>query len=146
MTQAATQAIVIGASAGALDALSTLLPSFPKEYAKAVMLVVHIPPDKDSLLAELLQAKCALKVQEAEDETAADAYGPDLIGIVLTGANTDGAKGLKAVIAAGGIGLVQDPTSAYARAMPQGALDACPTAYSLSLQQIASYLNQKVAA
>ena len=40
-------------------------------------------------------------------ESAADAYGPALIGVILTGANDDGARGLRAIVAAGGVALVQ---------------------------------------
>jgi len=178
-------AIVIGASAGALEALSVILPSLPAGYALPVLVVVHLPPDKTSILAELLQAKCAIRVREAEDkepisagtayfappdyhllvetdrslslsndepvlwsrpsvdvlfESAADAYGPGLIAIVLTGANQDGAKGLKAVAEAGGTAIVQSPTVAYAAAMPEAAIAECPDARVMSLQEIATYL------
>jgi two-component system chemotaxis response regulator CheB len=73
-------------------------------------------------------------------ESAADAYGPGLIAIVLTGANQDGAKGLAAVAAAGGTALVQCPAEAYASAMPEAAIAECPEARVLSLKQIAEYL------
>ena len=62
------EAIVIGASAGALEALSVILPSLPAGYGLPVLVVVHLPPDKTSILAELLQAKCNIKVREAEDK------------------------------------------------------------------------------
>ncbi len=54
-------------------------------------------------------------------ESAADAYGPGLVGVVLSGANRDGANGLKAVAEAGGTVIVQNPDSAYAAAMPEAA-------------------------
>jgi two-component system chemotaxis response regulator CheB len=76
-------------------------------------------------------------------ESAADAYGAALIAIVLTGANQDGAKGMHAVVEAGGIALVQNPDSAFASAMPQAAIAMCPSARVMSLQAIATYL-QKV--
>ncbi|MDP9127526.1 MAG: chemotaxis protein CheB [Pseudomonadota bacterium] len=75
-------------------------------------------------------------------EAAADAYGPDLTGVVLTGANSDGAKGLKAIAGAGGMALVQDPAHSYAAAMPQAALKECPCARALSLAQIATHLRE----
>jgi two-component system chemotaxis response regulator CheB len=74
-------------------------------------------------------------------ESAADAYGPALAGIILTGANHDGAAGLKAVIDAGGLAIVEDPAGAYAPAMPLAALEACPSATTLSIDAIASYLS-----
>lgn len=73
-------------------------------------------------------------------ESAADAYGPGLVGVVLTGANEDGALGLRAVAEAGGMTLVQDPASAYARAMPEAALAAWPKAQVMSLDGIISAL------
>lgn len=73
-------------------------------------------------------------------ESAADAYGPGLVGVVLTGANEDGAMGLAAVAEAGGTTLVQDPATAYARAMPQAAIAACSGARVLSLDGIIAAL------
>ena len=62
------EAIVIGASAGAVEALSVILPSLPAGYGLPVFVVVHVPPDKRNVLAELFQAKCGIKVREAEDK------------------------------------------------------------------------------
>lgn len=183
------QAVVIGASAGALDALSEILPALPETYPLPIMIVVHLPVDKTSLMAGLLQKKCHIKVCEAEDkqplepgtvyfappdyhllveknftlslsaddpvlfsrpsinvlfETAADAFGGALIGMILTGANNDGAQGLKAVCDKGGMALVQTPESAYASAMPQAALTSCPKAKALDLRQIAMFLQEGI--
>jgi two-component system chemotaxis response regulator CheB len=55
-------------------------------------------------------------------ESAADAYGPALVGILLTGANQDGAAGLAAIGAAGGLTVVQDPREAEVPTMPQEAI------------------------
>lgn len=74
-------------------------------------------------------------------ESAADAYGPALVGVILTGANNDGAAGLKAVTDAGGVAIVEDPAQAYASAMPNAALDAAATAKVMNLDAIASYLS-----
>jgi two-component system chemotaxis response regulator CheB len=57
-------------------------------------------------------------------ETAAIAHGPDLAGVLLTGANGDGAAGLAAIRQRGGRVAVQDPASAEASAMPEAALKA----------------------
>lgn len=179
------KAIVIGASAGALDALTRILPGLPKGYPWPVIVVVHVPADRRSIMADLMAAKCALPVVEAEDktpieagtvyfappdyhlqveetglfslsadepvlfsrpsidvlfDTAAFAYGAGLTGVILTGANNDGAAGLRAIMDAGGRGLVQNPQDAYAAAMPQAALSLCPGAEPLSLEQIAQRL------
>jgi two-component system, chemotaxis family, protein-glutamate methylesterase/glutaminase len=181
------EAVVVGASAGALEALSVILPGLPEQFRLPVIVVVHVPPDKRSLLAELFRAKCRLPVHEAEDkepiragtvyfappdyhllvevdrglslssdepvlfsrpsidvlfESAADAYGPGLVAILLTGASQDGAKGIQAVIAAEGTALVQDPTTAFARAMPDAAIKLCPDAHVMSLAAITAYLQE----
>lgn len=185
VTGGKAEAVVIGASAGALEALSVILPSLPAGYTLPVMIVVHVPPDKKSIMAELFQAKCRIPVREAEDkepisggtvyfappdyhllvemdrslslstdepvlysrpsvdvlfESAADAYNSGLIAIVLTGANPDGANGLKIVAEAGGTAIVQRPEEAYASAMPEAAIAQCPGASVLSAEEIAVYL------
>jgi two-component system, chemotaxis family, protein-glutamate methylesterase/glutaminase len=185
MTRMPAQAVVIGVSAGALEALSIILPSLPREYSLPVMVVVHVPPDKTSVLVDLLAAKCVVRVVEAADkepicrgtayfappgyhllvemdkslslsndqpvhysrpsvdvlfESAADAYGAALVAVILTGANHDGANGMKAVIHAGGRGIIEHPDRAYASAMPEAAMALCPTALVLSLEEIAFYL------
>jgi two-component system chemotaxis response regulator CheB len=181
------EAVVIGASAGALEALSIILPALRAQSALPLMIVVHMPPDRRSVMAEIFQAKCSVPVREAEDkepishgiyfapsnyhllveadrrlslsnddpvlysrpsidvlfESAADVYGPALIAIVLSGSNHDGAAGLKAVIEAGGLGIVQTPDDAFAAAMPEAAKAMSPSAHVMSLQEIAEYL-QKV--
>lgn len=181
------QAVVIGASAGALEALSAILPYLPASFPVPILIVVHIPPDRPSALGDLFAAKCRMAVKEAEDkepllagtiyfappdyhllvevdktvalssdeqvffsrpsidvlfETAADAYQERLIGIVLSGANSDGANGLKAVMAAGGVGLVQNPDTAFAAAMPEAAEKMNPGADAMTLAEIAEYLKK----
>ncbi len=178
-------AVVIGASAGAIDALSAILPTLTAAFPLPIIIVVHVPANRQSMLAELFANRCQLAVKEAEDkesirpgtiyfapsdyhllveadftlslssdepvlysrpaidvlfQSAADAYGDGLIGIILTGANSDGAEGLRAVLAAGGTGFVQDPTTAQGTAMPRAALAACPEARSAALDEIAAHL------
>jgi two-component system chemotaxis response regulator CheB len=72
--------------------------------------------------------------------SAADAYSPDVVGVVLTGANADGARGLRAIVDRGGYALVQDPATAEVAVMPQQALKAVPTACVLPLDRIAPHL------
>jgi two-component system chemotaxis response regulator CheB len=75
-------------------------------------------------------------------ESAADAFGEKLIGIVLTGANSDGARGLKAIRDRGGLTIVQDPRTAEAPFMPRAALQAAPADYVADLERIAPLLIQ----
>jgi two-component system, chemotaxis family, protein-glutamate methylesterase/glutaminase len=185
MTGPPIKAVAIGASAGGVQALLQILPALPADYPFAVLVVVHVPPDRDNALVPLLEGKCKVAVKEAEDkepirasvvyfapsdyhllleadgslslssdelvnlsrpsidvlfESAADAFGPALTGVVLTGANDDGALGLRAVADAGGLAIVEDPASAYATAMPAAASHACPQAKVLSLENLTSYL------
>lgn len=175
-------AVVIGASAGGVEALSVLLPALHPGTAAAVFIVVHLPRDRDSLLPDIFSRKCALRVREAEDkepvapgtvyfapnnyhllvdqgpqlalsvdelvhhsrpsidvlfESAAEVYRRRLLGIVLTGANEDGAQGLAAVHEAGGTTIVQDPDSAQAPQMVLSAIKRRRPDHVLTLQGIA---------
>ncbi|MFD1254306.1 Chemotaxis response regulator protein-glutamate methylesterase [Devosia equisanguinis] len=187
MMRPGPQIVVIGASAGAVDALGAILPSIPEDSGLSMLVVVHVPPDKRSVMAELFRAKCRLMVVEAEDkmpiepgvvyfappdyhlqveadktlslsgdepvlysrpsidvlfESAAEALGPLLIGLILTGANQDGANGMAAIVGAGGIGIVQDPRTAFAPAMPEAAIAACPQVRVLALAEISTFLRE----
>ena len=70
-------------------------------------------------------------------DSAADQLGASLVGVVLTGANRDGARGLRRVADRGGHVLVQDPSSAEVPIMPRAALAAVPEACVLPLKGIA---------
>jgi two-component system chemotaxis response regulator CheB len=72
--------------------------------------------------------------------TAADAYGHRAVGVVLTGANADGAEGLRRIADAGGLPVVQDPTSAEVEIMPAAALRSVPTARVFALDKIGPFL------
>ncbi|WP_244816643.1 chemotaxis protein CheB [Caballeronia sp. Lep1P3] len=167
----AFDAIVIGASAGGVEALNLLLPALPREFALPVLVVVHVRQGQPSLLPGLFAERCKMRVQEPFDkdeiapgtvyfappgyhmmveaeggeppgialsvdppvrfsrpsvdvlfETAAHAYGERLLGIVLSGANDDGARGARAIFDAGGMCWAQDPKTAPAPAMPVAAI------------------------
>lgn len=72
--------------------------------------------------------------------SAADTYGERSVGVVLTGANADGARGLKRIADRGGLALVQRPETAESPPMPTAALRAVPQARSLSIAEIAATL------
>lgn len=178
-------AIVIGASAGGIEALMSILPALSPAARLPVFIVIHLPRDRPSLLPGIFASRCALAVCEAEDkepvrpgvvyfappdyhllvdegpalalsddepvnfsrpsidvlfEAAADVYGPGLLGIVLTGANEDGAEGLAAIHAAGGITIVQKPESAHMKQMVLAALERNPDSLALDLEGIAAVL------
>jgi two-component system, chemotaxis family, protein-glutamate methylesterase/glutaminase len=193
-------AVVLGASAGGVEALSVLLPAVPAALRPAILIVLHLPRERASLLAEIFAAKCARPVREAQDkepvepgtvyfappdyhllvdtsaggrgqgsagkgpvgaqialsaddlvnfsrpsidvlfESAADVYGPRLLGIILTGANHDGAAGLAAVHEAAGLTVAQHPDTAQSSMMPMAAIKRSPVDYVLTLEQIAELL------
>lgn len=68
MTAGRFEAIVLGGSAGAIDALSTILPALPASLPLPVLVVVHLPADRPSCLAEVFANDCPLVCKEAEDK------------------------------------------------------------------------------
>jgi two-component system chemotaxis response regulator CheB len=178
-------AVVIGASAGGIEALSVLLPALSRGLRPPVFIVLHLPRDRPSILADIFAQKCVVPVREAEDkemvtsgtvyfapsdyhllvdqgpqlalsadepvhhsrpsvdvlfESAADIYEDRLLGIILTGANEDGASGLAAVHDAGGVTIVQRPDTARAPHMALSALKLRPADWVLTLNEIAGIL------
>lgn len=173
-------AVVIGGSAGAIEALLVLLAAIPPDCRVAFFVVVHIPRERPSLLPEVFRTRCAVPVKEAEDkepvqpgtvyfappdyhmlvdrgpalalsedepvhfsrpsidvlfDSAADIYGERLVGVILTGANQDGAEGLAAVGRAGGRTVVQAPSTAAVAYLPEAALRQGPVDAVLTLEQ-----------
>ncbi len=77
-------------------------------------------------------------------ETAADAFPNSLIGIILTGANSDGTLGAKRIKNRGGIVIAQDPSGAAAATMPGSVIEKGYADYILPLEQIGEYLNNLI--
>ncbi len=73
-------------------------------------------------------------------ESAAEAYKNKLIGVILTGSNSDGTKGLKLIKEYGGLTIVQDPSTAESSCMPASAIAAMQVDYILSLEGIIDLL------
>ncbi len=181
------KAVVVGASAGGLDALSKLIPGLPERFPLPVVVVQHRRPDADDFLAAHLDGQSPLPVKEADDkeliragtvylapadyhllierdgtfalslddrvnhcrpsidvlfDSAADVYRDKVIGVVLTGANSDGSRGLKHIKQRGGLAVVQDPASAEAACMPREATKATAVDRVLSVDRIAPFLVQ----
>jgi two-component system chemotaxis response regulator CheB len=72
--------------------------------------------------------------------SAADTYRSGTLGVVLTGANDDGSRGLRHIVDVGGRAIVQDPATAESSAMPAAAVQAVPEAEVLKLEEIAPRL------
>jgi two-component system chemotaxis response regulator CheB len=186
----AIDAIVIGASAGGIEALNHVLPALPPNFRPAVLVVVHVRNDPPSMLPALFAARCRLPVVEPDDkdeiaggtiyvappgyhmlvepdctislsvdppvrfsrpsvdvlfESAALCFADTLLGIVLSGANDDGARGLVAISRAGGRCWVQDPHTAVADAMPLGAIARGGVHDILTLDVMAARMARMVA-
>jgi two-component system chemotaxis response regulator CheB len=72
--------------------------------------------------------------------SVADTYGDRAVGVVLTGANADGAVGLRRIADRGGLALVQEPATAESPAMPTAAVKSVPGARVMTIVQIAETL------
>jgi two-component system, chemotaxis family, protein-glutamate methylesterase/glutaminase len=109
---------------------------------------VYIAPPNYHLLVE--RGSFALSVDEHVQyarpsidvlfETAAHAYGAGVIGVILTGANADGALGLARIKNAGGVALIQDPLGATRRTMPDAAIAATAADAILPVEAIGSFI------
>jgi len=179
-------AVVVGSSAGGLNALRILLSNIDKDFSMPVIIVQHISPDSENYLIHILNDLKRLKVKEADEkekpragyayvappnyhlliesdqsftftvdervnyarpsidvlfQTAAEVYREHLIGIILTGANSDGSLGLKRIKELGGMAIVQDPATAEADSMPKAAIQACAVDHVLGIEEISAFLN-----
>jgi len=75
-------------------------------------------------------------------ESAAEEYGNRAIGVILTGNNSDGARGLATIKAHGGLAIVEDPREAAFSEMPKAALAKCNVDWIVPLENISSLLEQ----
>lgn len=71
---------------------------------------------------------------------AVDVYGPQTLGILLSGASKDGSLGLRYIMEKGGTTIVQNPSEAEAKTMPQAAIDIIPNCQILRVKEIKDYL------
>ena len=183
------EAVVIGGSAGAIDALLTLFAGLRPPLAVPILVVVHLPEQQESRLVQVFANRSVVPVEEAQPhapvragtihfappgyhllvesdrsfslscdapvlfsrpsidvlfESCAEAYGERLLGIVLTGANDDGAAGLARIKALGGVAAVQDPATALHATMPNAAIRLAHPDFVLSLAGLRSLLHTVV--
>jgi two-component system, chemotaxis family, protein-glutamate methylesterase/glutaminase len=175
--------IVIGASAGGVQALAEVVEGLPEDLPAAVFTTIHLgagrsalpeiltrsgrlpaghpvhgepirrgriyvaPPDRHLQVGSghLLVARGPREngTRPAIDvlfRSAAQTYGPRVVGVVLTGNLDDGTAGLLEVKARGGITVVQDPAEADYPGMPQNALQSVPVDYVAPLAEIGALL------
>jgi len=159
--------VVVGASAGGVEALRQLVSALPRDYPAAVLVVLHVAPIATSVLPQILQRAGELPAKHARDgermegghiyvappdchlivsdgtltldhgpringhrpaidplfRSAAEAWGEEAAGVVLSGVLDDGTAGLMAIKKAGGVTLAQDPEEALYAMMPRNAID-----------------------
>jgi two-component system chemotaxis response regulator CheB len=158
--------VVIGASAGGIEALKELVAGLPADLPAAVFVVLHLPAGGTSVLPDILDRAGPLPAAHIRDDveitpgrifvappdchiqlsdgtavavtgpkenghrpaidplfrSAAHAFGPRAVGVILSGTLDDGTLGLRSIKAHGGVGLVQDPETALHAGMPRSAI------------------------
>jgi two-component system chemotaxis response regulator CheB len=177
---AGVDVIVIGASAGGLQALLDIVAALPASLPAAVLVTVHTPTESTSRLPQILARATPLAVRFAEHgdrlaaghiyvarpdvhllidgdslalnhgprqngfrpaidpmfRSAADAFGPRAMGVVVSGALDDGTYGLARIKAAGGTAVAQDPEEALVASMPLSAIRNVEVDHVLPAAQI----------
>lgn len=172
--------IVVGASAGGVEALRTLVASLPKEFPGTVFIVMHTAPDSPGVLAQILDRASPLPARVAANRerfrpghvyvappdhhlllepgmmrltrgpkenrfrpaidplfrSAAQVYGPRVVGVILTGGLDDGVSGLWAIKRLGGLAVVQHPDEAFMPSMPLNAIAQVEIDHTLPLAEI----------
>lgn len=177
--------VVIGASAGGVDAVLELAARLPADLPAAVFVVIHIQPGFDSKLPELLTLRGRLPATHAVHgeaiapgriyvappdtqllvrngyvevvrgpkenghrpsvdalfRTASTAYGPRVIGVVLTGYLDCGTAGMLSIKARGGLAVVQDPSDAKVAEMPSSVIKHVPVDHVTTLGELPALLS-----
>ena len=178
--------VVVGASAGGIEALRILVGGLPRTFQGAIFAVMHISPDSPGLLRTILERSGVLPAINPVDRqpiengkiyvapadqhmlvepgrirlsrgpkenrfrpaidplfrSAAQVYGPRVIGVILTGGLDDGTAGLWAIKQLGGVAIVQDPNDAMYPSMPLSALTYVKVDYRLPIEDIPKLLVQ----
>jgi two-component system, chemotaxis family, protein-glutamate methylesterase/glutaminase len=176
--------VVVGTSAGGVEALRALVGGLPADFPGSVFIVMHTAADSPGVLAQILDRSGPLPVANASNRgrihpgrvyvappdmhlllepgvvrltrgpkenrfrpavdplfrSAAQVFGPRVVGVVLTGGLDDGTSGLWAVKRLGGTAVVQDPDEAFMPSMPLSAINRVEVDYTLPLAQIAPLL------
>jgi two-component system chemotaxis response regulator CheB len=180
--------IVVGASAGGVTALRTLVRQFKGDTPASIFVVLHLQRDHHSQLPTVLQKSCELPVQHAIDgenihhgrvyvappdrhlviesghihlssaprenrtrpainplfRSAALAYGPRVIGVILSGTLDDGTAGLWEIKRQGGIAVAQEPEDAEFKQMPSSAIESVSVDYQVPVNEMGGLLTSLI--
>ncbi len=181
------QAVVLGASAGGINALGFILSQLGEDFSLPVLVTKHIRLNDDRGMLRVLSRQSTLPVKVARDkhriqpgtiylapagyhmlveendivslnleapvahsrpsidvlfQSAARIYGSSLVAVILTGANRDGADGIRTVKAFGGTTIAQCPKNAEMGIMPKASLDTGCIDYLKTLEEIPAYLDE----
>lgn len=180
--------VVVGASAGGVQALTALVRGLPLDLGAALLVVLHLPAKCKSALPQILSSAGLLPARHGRNgeaihrnriyvarpdhhllvhdghlrvvrgprenghrpgidplfRTAAESFGPRVIGVVLSGALYDGTAGLVSIKSQGGLAVVQDPSDAMVDAMPRSALENVDTDYVVPAGRMGKLLQQLV--
>lgn len=180
-----TPLVGLGGSAGAIPVLQAVLKAIPADSGLAFVVILHLSPEHESTLAELLQRSTGMPVVQAKENqkiapghvyvippgkairsvnghlrlagdqlssrgrhvavdlffrTLADTHGPHAAAVVLSGADGDGAIGVKRIKERGGLTIAQDPEEAEHSSMPRSAIATGLIDWVLLADQIAPRL------
>lgn len=179
--------VVVGASAGGVEALTTLVSTLPVEFPAPIVLAQHLDPHHPSHLGEILARYSHLPVHTVTDQmplapgtiyvipadrhvevtdhelrlragdagtrpkpsinllfsSAAQAYGEQLVAVILTGTGSDGASGAYQVKAAGGVVIIENPETAAYPALP-ASLAPTTVDFVTDLERIGPLLSELV--
>lgn len=183
--------VAVAASAGGVQALSALLRALPADFPVPIVVVQHLDPRHQTVLADILDRRSALRVKLAEDggqtvrgtvyvappdyhlligptgmvslsgsarvhfvrpsadllfTSVAESYGARGIACVLTGTGHDGAAGVHAMKASGGMVIAEDPETAEFAGMPNAAVGTGLVDMVLPLREIPTAINDLLVA
>ncbi|MBS1845863.1 MAG: chemotaxis protein CheB [Actinobacteria bacterium] len=180
--------VVVGASAGGVQALQSLVAQLPPEFPASVLVVLHMMSSGTSVLHSILDRAGSLPATAARDgeplerahiyvappdshlllrgpdihlsagprenghrpaidplfRSAARAYGPRVVGVILSGMLDDGTDGLRLIKARGGATVVQDPEDAAYGGMPESAIEYVGPDFVLALADMGDALCELV--
>src|SRR5215212_1547959 len=176
--------IVVGASAGGIEALRALAGGLPADLPASLFIVLHTSPESPAMLADILDRSGSLPALSPKDgdrirpgtiyvappdrhlliepnlmrvtrgpkenrfrpavdplfRSAAQTYGPRVVGVILTGYLDDGTAGLWTVKQLGGTAVVQDPADALVPSMPLNAVTHVKVDYCVPMEEIPQLL------